>query len=148
MSKDRRDGDELEALWLSLRYPDRLAEHCPDGKWDWWIAVEDDKSITCECKRDRKAHGTGNFFLEMSLDGQPSGWSVSQADVWAVSKDDLAGNISMILELTAEAMRRCLFRAPHQKLVSGGDELKARGRLVLWKHLELEDHWRWKRPAP
>jgi len=52
------------------------------------IAAAPDKSTTFEVKSDRKAHETGNIFVELSDGTRDSGLMVSRAD-WVIY--DLAG---------------------------------------------------------
>jgi hypothetical protein len=66
------------ARWYSRH---GLAVEFSEGKfsaWDLYVRG------SVEIKHDRRAAATGNFFVEQSAHGQPSGISTSKATAWAL----------------------------------------------------------------
>lgn len=82
---------------------------------------------SCECKFDRKAHETGNVFLETSYRGEPSGIH-KDFSLW------MQGSMLGALLLTADDIRWAANFRGHK--VRGGDRDDSVGMLVRWTDLE------------
>lgn len=81
---------------------------------------------TYEVKHQRKHKKTGNFAIEFSYKGNPSGLSVTQADYWVESTED-AWYI-----FKAQELRDWLgMNKDHLKVVEGGDDNQS--KLILIK---------------
>jgi hypothetical protein len=65
------------ARWFSTLGLSVEFSHGEFAAWDLSV------SGTVEVKRDRRAAQTGNFFVESSAHGQPSGIAASRARAWA-----------------------------------------------------------------
>lgn len=55
-----------------------------DYKYDLCFTLNDNHSITVEVKNDFLLHRTGNFAIETSCRGKPSGINVTQADFFVI----------------------------------------------------------------
>jgi hypothetical protein len=58
--------------------------HGKFASWDFYVRG------SVEVKRDRQAARTGNFFLEKSAYGKPSGIAITRATAWALVSENTA----------------------------------------------------------
>ena len=85
-----------------------------------------------ECKRDFKAHKTGNVYVEYECRGKPSGISTTEADYWVFIVGP--NNNDLRAYLTTTARLKVLFENAERK-VPGGDSMLSMGALVTVQEL-------------
>ena len=82
---------------------------------------------TIECKRDFKAHKTGNVYVEFECRGKPSGIATTEADYWVFVVGPDENDLRAYLTTTARL--KALFEKA-DKRVPGGDGMLSMGALI------------------
>ena len=80
-----------------------------------------------ECKRDFKAHITGNLFVEFECRGKPSGISTTEAEYWVFIVGPHDNDLRAYLTTTDRL--KVLYQNAKRK-VPGGDGMLSMGALV------------------
>lgn len=88
-----------------------------------------------ECKRDFKAHKTGNVYVEYECRNKPSGIATTQAEYWVfiVGPD----NNDLRAYLTTTQRLRVLYQAAvdEGRVKRGGDGMRSMGALITVEDL-------------
>jgi hypothetical protein len=84
-----------------------------------------------ECKRDKKAHQTGNVFIEYECRGRCSGLSVTEATWWAIGIEGSNGDIETAILVSVPWLKdKCRTYLGTTRDVVGGDDKATRGVLL------------------
>lgn len=122
---DLAEGEQFERDCINLLGVEGFeARKSTDRSWDLEF---NHGSILykVECKKDRLAPITHNFYFETSYCGQPSGIAKSVADYWLHGEADLR-----VLLFRVNELRKYLNTQPLQRVEGGGDNASSSGILL------------------
>lgn len=117
-----------------------------EGENDYSKLLREGKPFyTVECKSDRIAHRTGNFYIEYKSRGRDSGLSKTRADYYALMTVDTNFHMVVKTEHLKKALRSWQMKCIKKKLPpentwrkKGGDDNTSIGMLVPIKELVAE----------
>lgn len=94
-----------------------------------------------ECKRDKKAHETGNVFIEYQCRGKPSGLSITKANWWAIGIDNKNGNVETAILASVPWLKHiCRKYYKTSRDVVGGDNNLSRGILLRFSDFQNKEN--------
>ncbi len=126
---EKRVADKMLAAGIYQKI-----EFAKNGKFSEYDAVgltRDGVTKYLEMKNDMKSALTGNFFVEFWCGDKPSGIDVTKADYYVVTTHKPMQFWQLPVDKLSKIAKKC-------KIVSGGDESKAKGYLVPVSQLPKE----------
>lgn len=138
-------ADLARAQKTQERLAEKLAECLNDSKildidgdkhYDIKI-LYGDKEITFESKEDLMSAKTGNMFLEYECSGKPSGITTTKSDFYLLTMAERGGIMSDYI-IPVKTLRCMIHKKKYFSIVSGGDNMAARGYLFKVKDIICE----------
>ncbi len=122
--QDLKNGQEYEKkalLLIQKKYPNAyiIDGYCLD--WDIYIP---ELKIGVEVKSDAQYKVTGNFYVEYSCNGKPSGISTTKADIYYIYLDKL------YIVKTEDLKAKCRKYINTHRDKKGGDNMASKGIIL------------------
>jgi hypothetical protein len=104
---------------------------------EWFAGLLTSDSI--ECKRDYRAHNTGNVFVEFESRGKPSGIRRTEAEHWAFIYGPSELDLRVVV-ISAERLKTLAEAAiAEDRWKPGGDSNTSKGAIIPLEDLVTDD---------
>jgi hypothetical protein len=146
--EDLRLGKEVEYEVNSIIQRSHPSARVIDFKKEEYDILIPDRGITVEVKLDRRSKDTGNYFIETSSGGKPSGIKRTTADWW-VQVDD-----TRIVWIRTESLKHLIKDLGLTEYLLNVDDREKKGYLVSVDSLihsgfaQITERKAWRKKCP